>query len=277
VIALVGQSGAGKSSLVTVLTGRPPEEARAGEVTPEVRRHRMVAGRRATGASAADPAQVAHLAAEGAPSVELLDTPGYGDEGATEAERTAIRAACTEADLVLLVMDVRNSARRADASLLDAMASWFAARPHRTPPPILGVLTHVDQLSPFREWDPPYDWSAPTSPKERSIAEAVAYLDDVLGHRLAAVVPICTDVVSGRVHGVREWLEPVMASLLDRAHAGAMVRGLQADLDRERVGRVAGPMRNAGRALVSAAVRGAAMGGRRAGDDPGRSAPDGPR
>lgn len=138
-VALVGQVSAGKSSLVNALTRTQQAAVDVLPETMEVQRYQMTLG---------DPAVV----------VTLLDTPGYGDVGATAAQQRQIRQALREAHVVLLVMDAHSPAREADRKTLTDLEGWYAGQPSLKPPPMLGVLTHVDLLKPALEWSPPYDW-----------------------------------------------------------------------------------------------------------------------
>ena len=65
--------------------------------------------------------------------------------------------------------------------LLGELTAWLQANLHRKPPPVLGVLTHIDQLRPTLQWTPPYAWREPSQPKEHSIAGAVAYTREQFG------------------------------------------------------------------------------------------------
>ena len=66
-----------------------------------------------------------------------------------------------------------------------------AGRPELKLPPIVGVLTHVDLLSPAMEWAPPYDWLHPQRPKEQQMRQAVQAALDQFSGRLSVVVPVC--------------------------------------------------------------------------------------
>lgn len=244
-VAVIGQQAAGVSSVVAALLGRPGEPEAAGPG-----RHRL----RGLG--------------EDAPRIEFEELPGYGGDDAAAAA-SAVLAAADRTDLVLVVLDARRPARAVDRTMLETLRERREARRGSTPPPVVAVITHVDQLSPVREWDPPYDWTAPTQPKERSIAEAVAAVAADLEPLVDAVVPACTGPEADRVHGVDEWLTPVMSSLVDRAQAGAMVRSLNQEVDRDRVARVAGQMAAAGRAIIGAAIEGRGGPGRRRTPRPG--------
>ena len=59
------------------------------------------------------------------------------------------------------------SARQADAAMLQGLRAWYTGRPDLRMPPILGVLTHIDLLSPAMEWSPPYNWREPARPKDQ--------------------------------------------------------------------------------------------------------------
>jgi hypothetical protein len=119
---------------------------------------------------------------------------------------------------------------------------------------VLGVLTHVDRLSPVLEWAPPYDWAHPTRPKEESMHQAVDYLRGIFGAGLDGIVPVCADFAGGRVHGVEEELVPGMTALLGEAAARSMLRALHAEMDQGRVERVIRQLRNAGRSLLRAST-----------------------
>ena len=171
----------------------------------------------------------------GSDRLVLLDTAGYADDGATPEQLREMQEALRGADLVLLVMDAASPARRADVRLLGELTTWRETNLHLKSPPVLGVLTHIDQLRPTLEWTPPYDWHAPSKPKEHSIAGAVAYTREQFGTQLADVVPVCSDVARQRAWGPYEALLPVMLQALGEARACALLRTLHAELDRERV------------------------------------------
>jgi predicted GTPase len=241
-VAVVGQVKAGKSSLINALVGR---QAAAVDVTPlphGVTRHSF-------------------RPAEGWDTLTMLDTHGYADAGSAADRLPETFEAVQGADLTLLVMDALNAARDPDARFLESMDAWFAARPHLKRPAVLGVLTHVDGLSPAMEWSPPYDgWAdeSPARPKERSIREAVGYVRETLGPRVAGVVPCCPspEAGGGSAWGVSEAVVPSLAGLLPRARGVSLVRTLHAEADAGRVGRLFGQLTNAFSRLASAAFGG---------------------
>jgi predicted GTPase len=230
-VALIGQVNAGKSSLINALLGEQKAETDVLPATSAVTRYRL----RPEGVDA---------------ELDLLDTPGYGDAGPDDAQVRQAEEAARAADVLLLVLHARNPARAADVQMLDALKKWFDDHPHLRMPPVLGVLTHVDLLSPVMEWAPPYDWQDPKRPKEQSIGQAVEAAREQLGGRVDAVVPVCT--APGKLFGIEEGVLPVIAARLDEARAVAVLRCLHQERDTGKVRRVFAQMLAAGKALLGA-------------------------
>jgi predicted GTPase len=201
-LAVLGPVKAGKSSLVNALVGQP--------------------------AAIVDALPVPHVGiryqvkfADGQP-LSLLDTSGYGQDGANEAEFAAAAEAAKDADLVLFVTTATNPGRRPDVDLLDRLNAWFAERPQLKKPPILAVVNQIDLLSPKAEWAPPYDWRSGTRPKENTIRECVAAVKEQLGSRVLEAVPACARM--GESFGITEELVPAIAAQLDDARGAAILR-----------------------------------------------------
>jgi predicted GTPase len=231
-IAMMGQVKAGKSSLVNALLG---EQAAATDILPltsKVQRFQL------------------DLSPNVPQQLVLLDTPGYREQAIASGDRREYEEAFRQADLILLVMNATNPARQADLRVLERMETWFSQDLRRRPPPVIGVLTHIDLLRPASEWSPPYRWQNPTSLKEQSISSAVAYHAELLGQYLAGIVPVCSDVRGDRVDGVHESLLPIMTALLDEARACSLLRALHRDVDSGRVQRVFQQLGNAGVELL---------------------------
>lgn len=233
-IAIIGQVKAGKSSLVNCLVGEQQAAVDVLPLTPAVARYEL-------------------RLEESRDRLILLDTPGYSDAGATREQLSATREAVRQADLILLVMAATSPAKQADAKMLAELNGWFREQHRLKPPPIVGVVSKIDGLSPLMEWSPPYDWSQPTRPKEVSIREAVDYAKEAVGAGLASVVPVCTARERGRVYGIEEWLLPVISLQLDEARACSLVRTLHHDHDRLKAWRVFSQLVQAGRQLKQAA------------------------
>lgn len=235
-LVLVGQVNAGKSSLINSLLGRASAEVDVLPTTKSVARYR-------------------HRLPSRRDSLVLLDTSGYGDAGATAAQLRETESALSQADLVLLVMDATSPARQPDLDVLDRIEAWFDGRTDRRPPPCLGVLTHIDGLSPLLEWAPPYDWHHPARPKERSIAAAVEYVREQFGTRLSGIVPVCTDMKRERVFGVSESLVPAIVAALGEARGCAVLRTLHAELDQTHTRKLFGQLAQAGLELLTTLAR----------------------
>jgi predicted GTPase len=216
-ITVMGQVKAGKSSLINALLGEQRARTDVVPATAEITRY--------------------ELQTEGIPTrFVLLDTVGYGHMGPKEDQLQATQTAAQQSDLLLLVLHARNPARQADLGMLQGLERWFAARPHLKLPPILGVLTHVDLLSPAMEWAPPYDWQHPRRPKEEQIQQALTTVQEQMSAYLAGCAPVCT--APGKNYGVEEWLLPAVVELLDEVHAVALLRCLRAEADTDKVRKV---------------------------------------
>jgi predicted GTPase len=181
----------------------------------------------------------------------LLDTAGYHQSGASANQVKATAEAAKQADLVFLVLHARNPARQADVDLLDQLVKWFDERPDIKSPPIVGVLTHIDLLSPALEWSPPYDWRHPQRPKEQSIRDAVAAAREQLGPRLVALVPVSAQ--PGKVWGVEEELLPAVATQLEEVRGVALLRCLKVEADRDKMRRLFGQLVESGKAAANIA------------------------
>jgi predicted GTPase len=227
-IAVMGQVKAGKSSLINALLGHASGVASAPRAQQQASTDVL---------PLTDTVTRYELQPEGVLTrLVLLDTIGYGHEGWTKDQERTTAGAAQQSDLVLLLLHARNPARQADLAMLQHFHAWFNARPDLKKPPVLGVLTHIDLLSPAMEWAPPYNWSEPLRPKEHQIHDAWSALKEQLGQHLVGIVPVCT--APERVYGIEEWLLPTIAELLNEAQAVAMLRTLRAERDTGLIARV---------------------------------------
>jgi predicted GTPase len=216
-LVFAGQVKAGKSSLINAILG---EQKAKTAVLPETSGYTRY-----------------HVTPEGIDTqLFLLDTPGYAHTGPKEDQVRATEEAARQADLILIVMQAKNPARQADVEMLHGIRKYFAAHPDLKMPPILGVLTHIDLLSPALEWDPPYDWQKPQRLKEKQIDQAMSALKEQIPDQFAGVVPVCTQ--PEKIYGIQEWLLPAVSELLDEAHAVALLRCLCRELDTGQIKKV---------------------------------------
>jgi uncharacterized protein len=233
-IAVVGPVSAGKSSLINAVFG---EQRAAVAQTPLTAKSTKY-----------------ELNQPGLPPIRLIDTVGFGVNGASEADvRTAVEA-ITNADVVLMVVPARSAARAPEVEFLSRMKATFEVRPELRLPPVLGVLTQVDQLTPAMEWQPPYEWTLGTRIKEESIREAVKAAGEAFGDRVAKLVPVCT--AAGRVWNVREELLPAVSARLSEARGVSLLRALHLADAYETTKKVVGQALNAGKELLKAAWHG---------------------
>ena len=236
-IAIVGQVKSGKSSLANCLLGDQRAAVDVLPLTRDVTRYEL------TGSAVTERAT---------DRLVLLDTPGYSDSGSTAAQKNATREAVRHADLVLLVLAATSPAKQADAEMLADMSQWFQEHLQLKPPPVIGVISKVDMLSPLMEWSPPYHWEEPSRPKEHSIRSAVDYATETLGTKLSSAVPVVTDREHGRIYGIEEWLLPTIALHLDDARAVSLVRSLHHEYDQQRIWQVVSQFLRAGRQIRDA-------------------------
>jgi predicted GTPase len=228
-VTLLGQVKMGKSSLINALLGEQRARTDVLPATAQVARYEL------------QPPDIPTR-------LVLLDTVGYAHTGPRADQVEATKDAAQQSDLLLLVLHARNPGRQADLTMLQQLAGWYATRPDLKRPRILGVLTHIDLLSPAMEWTPPYDWQQPKRPKEHQIQQAVAAVQEQLGEYLVGVVPVCA--APGKVYGVEEWLLPAVTELLDEAHAVALLRILKAEFDLIKVRKIFNQLYAGGRQLV---------------------------
>ena len=120
--------------------------------------------------------------------------------------------------------------------MLEKLTKWFAEHPKLRMPPILGIVTHIDLLSPMMEWSPPYDWLNPIRPKEQQIQLALKTAQEQLPGMLSGVVPVCA--LPDKSFGINEGLLPAIAGKLGEARTVGLLRCLQAEADEGKIQRV---------------------------------------
>jgi len=216
VVALVGPVKAGKSSLVNALLG---EAHAAVDIAP------LTAGQKRYLLKRPDRS-----------SLMLIDTQGFGQDGATPEDVAVAVAAVGTADLVLLVLPARSAARAPEVEFLDGVRAGVAATPHHKMPPLILALTQIDLLRPAMEWEPPYDFVGGTRPKEVNTREAVAAVDELFAGKTSAIVPVCT--APGKVTGVEDDLTAAIAVRLGEARGVGFLRALHSEADLERTKKV---------------------------------------
>jgi hypothetical protein len=188
------------------------------------------------------------LEREGLPQAILLDTAGYDAADSSGDPFTPLEEEILRCDLVLLVSTALSASRQADRRLLDQLRAFFQRHPERLMPPLVVVLTHIDQLRPPGEWNPPYDLSDPNSVKARNIVDAMQAVTEDLG--LAEdqrVVPVCLKPEA--MYNVDEGLAPAILGVLSGARAVRYLRCLRRFQEANRWKRVWQQTLGAGRVL----------------------------
>ena len=164
-IVLIGQVNAGKSSLVNALAQETRSSVGPVPTTSKVAEYL--------------------LELQGRPAILLVDIPGLGEFIGADLLAQAERA-----DLVLWVASAVQAARAPDQEGLHELRAWARTQVARRAPPILLALTHVDQLRPADEWQPPYDIAAPVGRKAGAIRGAVDAVARALDLPADAIVPV---------------------------------------------------------------------------------------
>jgi predicted GTPase len=171
-ILVAGQTGAGKSSLVNALASAVEAKVDALPATQSFTAYK--------------------LTHEGLPSALLVDSPGIA--GGQRFDALVRNAA--DVDMVLWACSASRAARELDRQALSAIREHFAGQPSRRRPPMLLVLTHIDSLRPFNEWDPPYDLAEAARPKAQAILGAMEAAGEELGFEAADIVPVRVDAAA---------------------------------------------------------------------------------
>jgi uncharacterized protein len=162
-VALVGRTGAGKSSLINSLF--QTERAKV-DVLPSTEQVQQYDWQTTSGEA-----------------LILWDTPGYEQAQRPDLQQRVLDA-IQQVDVVLLATPALDPALEADVTFLEALRAQAGDRP------AIALVTQVDRLRPQREWHPPYDWQAGMRPKEVAIREAVAYRREQLRDYCSLVLPV---------------------------------------------------------------------------------------
>lgn len=188
-ILVAGQVSAGKSSLVNALAAQAKAAVDALPATAEFTPYA--------------------LQREGFPAAVIIDSPGLSSSG--KATDLLIERAA-DCDLVLWVIGAHRADRHIDQQALTAFRQYFASRLNRRRPPVVPVLTHIDKLRPFDEWEPPYDVENPgDSAKAKTIRAAMEAITADLSFSRDDAVPV--SLRADKPFNVEKVWETIAASL----------------------------------------------------------------
>lgn len=157
----------------------------------------------------------------------LLDSDGYEDETSAIQLSAQLRTEILRSDFIFLVCNATAAARQADKQLLEEINYLFQIHLDIAQPPLLIVLTHIDQLRPVREWRPPYNIANPDSPKARTIRHALETVGTELTINLNQIIPVNLKSTA-LFYNVKEGVIPALLNNLDEAKRIRYLRCIQA-------------------------------------------------
>jgi uncharacterized protein len=233
VVAIAGARDSGKSTLIAAL-----KQALSGDLS-------LVRAR--LDSSGLDESTIERLK-----SAKLVEVASYTASQDVEnardraTRRDAVEAA-VEADLLLLVIDVRRASNAADVAFAQAWDHWYVEHPGLEAPPALVVLTGADGVELGGDWKPPYNWAKGPTPREAAVRARVEALRAQLPPTLTEYVAI--GLAAGSSFGILEDVLPILATLLHRAERAALIRHLHRAHTRSKAWRLASQVGQHGRWL----------------------------
>jgi predicted GTPase len=216
-VLIAGQTNAGKSSLINALLG---EFKTTVDVLP-----------------VADDLRIYKLQHPDMDEVLLYDSPGYGEDDFWFRKNDRQLG---DFDLVVVVCSAMQAGREADSRFLNELRNWYGAHLERRMPPVLAVVTHIDQLRPFREWEPPYDIENPDGDKARNIREAVETVAQSLQLAVEDCLPVCLSP-SMEVYNIEAVLAAMVKKLPESLRA-QYLRTLSEGQRKEKIMRLLGQL-----------------------------------
>ena len=163
------------------------------------------------------------LSREGLIQALIFDSPGC-DSSLFDIKQ--MLTAAGNADLILWVSPANRPDRQVERDCLDTLRASQAARMDRHPPPLLIVASHIDQLRPINEWQPPYDLTNRLNIKAVNINAAVRAIATDLAVPVEQVIPVC--LLDGKVYNVDDTLWAAILNHQDEALRVRLMRCLDA-------------------------------------------------
>lgn len=160
------------------------------------------------------------------PQAIILDSAGYGGVANNDAV-AALQREWAHVDVILVVCKATQAARAADAAQLDALRAYFQTKGrNQALPVIIAVVTHIDQLRPLQEWQPPYDIQQPAAAKAVNIRHCCEHVAADLQLPLHMIVPVCL-APNRPAYNVEDALLPLVNEHLDAAQRVRYLRCLR--------------------------------------------------
>ncbi|WP_051434391.1 GTPase family protein [Desulfonatronum lacustre] len=222
-ILVLGRANAGKSSLINALFGKLTA---ASDILP----HTTTA------------VKAYRLYRDGEEDALIFDVPGCDTD---LFPQKALEKEVLDADLLLWVTPANQADRQEDHRQLDWIRKVFAQRQNRRQPPMVAVVSHIDKLRPFQEWQPPYDLTSSSSTKAQNIASAVSTIATDLGFPPDLTIPVCLDPT--RLYNVEDTLAAVLLEVQGESQRARMLRCLEARKSQEKLEILAGQFKNIGK------------------------------
>ena len=176
----------------------------------------------------------------------ITECAAYGHTHVNLPSETCV--ALLQSDMILVVLSVTHVARHIDHRVLQQIRALFATQRDQKPPPIIVVLTHIDQLRPLREWSPPYRLHNPDTAKARSIRQALEITAKALDVPLDHIAPVCLH--PARLYNVKEGLIMTILQHLDQAQQRRYLRCVQTYRREEYWRKLWRQSKNAGKFIV---------------------------
>jgi len=204
-ILVLGQVNSGKSSLINGLFG---QLRIATDILPST-----------------DHVKPYVLEKDGVQKAIVFDSAGYENQFEAKKSFARIESDILCSDLIVLVCSAVNGARQADKIVLNELTYLYKKQLYIPMPSVLVILTHIDQLRPLREWNPPYNIEKPDTQKSTAIRAAMEAVAEELKIDLARVIPAC--LKPDQLYNMQEGVIPAVLAHLESAKRTQYLRCIQ--------------------------------------------------
>ena len=177
-------------------------------------------------------------------------TANMGKETARDraTRRHAVKKA-VDADLLILVLDVRVDDYAIDIAFVQDWSQWYLDHPEIIAPPAVAVLSHVDAPGLPGEWRPLPNWAAGNSPREILVREKINALRAVLPPQVTDIIP-GIPLAHDQTTTSRDVLGP-LSRLCEKAERGALIRQLRIASTQSKTNRLLRQVGDQGKSLWS--------------------------